>query len=193
MIRYSGINHAALVTNNMDRTIRFWRDLLGLRLIAGMGKPGERQYFFEVTKGSLISFFEWKGAEPVQDKDAGRPVKGPFAFDHICLELSGEEELWELKDRLQAADLWVSEVLDNGFIYSIFTTDPNNIQLEFCCRVKGVCLPAHPVMTDAAPSSVTREGTGPQPGIWPAVDEPTLPEARKIYPGELKRLVEGNE
>jgi len=191
MIRYAGINHAALVTKNMDRTIRFWRDLLGLRLIAGLGKPGERQYFFEITKNTLISFFEWNEVEPVQDKDAGRPVKGPFAFDHICLELSGEEELWELKDRLEAADLWVSEVLDNGFIHSIFSTDPNNIQLEFCCRVKGADLSAHPGMIDAAPSSVTKEGPEPQPGKWPAVDKPTPPGARKIYPGELKRLVNG--
>jgi len=32
MPRYTGINHLAMVTGDMDATIRFWRDLLGMRL-----------------------------------------------------------------------------------------------------------------------------------------------------------------
>jgi hypothetical protein len=37
IMKFRGINHVALATGNMDRTIRFWRDLLGMRLIAGIG------------------------------------------------------------------------------------------------------------------------------------------------------------
>ncbi len=190
MIKYAGINHIALATNDMDKTIRFWRDLLGMRLVAGLGKPGDRQYFFETAENTYISFFEWTGVEPVSDKDAGRPVKGPFVFDHICFELSGKEELWELKDRFEAADVWVTEVMDNGFIYSIFSTDPNNIQLEFCYRVKYVNLSDNPKMIDTAPSAVTLEGAKPLSDKWPPVSKPTPPEKRKIYPGSLKRLSE---
>ncbi len=190
MIRYRGINHVALATNDMDSTIRFWRDLLGMRLIAGMGGPGERQYFFEIAEHIMISFFEWADVEPVPDRDAGRPVKGPFVFDHICIELSGEEELWQLKDRLEAADIWVTEVMDNGFIHSMFSTDPNNIQLEFCCRVKGINISDRPVMIDSAPSSITEEGAEPLYHAWPPVETPSRKEERKIYPGVLKKLVE---
>ena len=50
MTAFSGVNHLALVTGNMDETVRFWRDLLGMRLIAGLGKPGYRQYFFEISR-----------------------------------------------------------------------------------------------------------------------------------------------
>ncbi|MEW6599636.1 MAG: VOC family protein [Nitrospirota bacterium] len=190
MIRYSGINHIALVTNDMDRTIRFWRDLLGMRLIAGLAEPGSRQYFLQLTENCMISFFEWPDVEPVPDRDPGTPVKGPLSFDHICIELQEEDALWALKDRLEAADVWVTEVMDNGFIHSIFSTDPNNIQLEFCCRVKGVSLSAHPRMIDPVQSTVTREGAEPVSDKWPPVDKPTPPEERKIYPGVLKRLVE---
>ena len=69
MIRYKGINHIALATNNMDATIRFWRDLLGMKLIAGIGKRGSRQYFLELSENVLIAFFEWPEAEPVPDID----------------------------------------------------------------------------------------------------------------------------
>jgi hypothetical protein len=31
MIKYNGINHLAMTTGDMDKTIRFWRDLLGRR------------------------------------------------------------------------------------------------------------------------------------------------------------------
>ena len=34
MARFTGINHLALATGDMDATIRYWRDLLGLRLVA---------------------------------------------------------------------------------------------------------------------------------------------------------------
>ncbi|RPI54551.1 MAG: VOC family protein, partial [Deltaproteobacteria bacterium] len=49
MAKYTGINHLAMATRDMDSTIRFWRDLLGMRLVAGLGRPGYRQYFFEIS------------------------------------------------------------------------------------------------------------------------------------------------
>lgn len=190
MIQYTGINHIAMATKDMDETIRFWRDLLGMRLVAGLGEPGSKQYFFEIAENCMVSFFEWPGVEPVPDRDPGTPVKGPFSFDHICIELPGEEELWSLKDRLEAADIWVTEVMDNGFIHSMFSTDPNNIQMEFCYRIKGANLSVNPKMIDPDPSSVTIEGPEPQSGKWPPVVKTTQREEWKIYPGVLKKLVD---
>ena len=34
---FSGINHLALVTGNMDATTRFYRDVLGCKLVATLG------------------------------------------------------------------------------------------------------------------------------------------------------------
>lgn len=190
MTRYRTVNHIAFATRDMDTTIRFWRDLLGMRLIAGISEPASRQYFFEIAENMMISFFEWPDVEPVADKDPGRPVKGPWSFDHICIEVSGHDQLWRLKDRLEAAETWVTEVMDNGFIHSMFSTDPNNIQLEFCYRIDAINLSENPKMIDPEPSAVTREGPDPQPGIWPESTNPTPPQRRRIYPGILKNLGE---
>ena len=54
-----------MATSDMDHTVRFWRDLLGIRLIASMGKPGQRQYFLEVSDRDMVTFFEWEGVEPL--------------------------------------------------------------------------------------------------------------------------------
>jgi catechol 2,3-dioxygenase-like lactoylglutathione lyase family enzyme len=40
MVRFNGVNHLAMATRDMDRTIRFWRDLIGMRLVAGGRSPG---------------------------------------------------------------------------------------------------------------------------------------------------------
>ncbi|MEZ4484531.1 MAG: VOC family protein [Syntrophotaleaceae bacterium] len=55
-MKYTGVNHLAMVTGDMDATIRFWRDLLGMRMIAGLGKPGFRHYFFEIAANDMIAF-----------------------------------------------------------------------------------------------------------------------------------------
>ena len=68
MTHYTGINHLAMVTHDMKTTIRFWRDLLGMRLIAGLGRKGYRHYFFEISPNDTIAFFEWPDAEPVKEK-----------------------------------------------------------------------------------------------------------------------------
>ncbi len=115
MVKFNGVNHLAMATGDMDKTIRFWRDLLGMRLVAGLGRPGYRHYFFQLSDTDLVAFFEWSEVKPMPKKDHGRPVKGPFIFDHVSFGLESEEELWELKDRLEAAGFHVSDVIDHGF------------------------------------------------------------------------------
>lgn len=182
-----------MVTGDMDKTIRFWRDLLGMRLVAGLGKPGYRHYFFQVSENDMIAFFEWSNVEPVPEKDHGYPVRGPFIFDHVCFGVETEDELWRLKDLLTAADFWVSEVVDHGFIHSIYSFDPNGIPIEFTCSVEGVDVRKTPRMVDSSPSKVTLEGFEPTAGMWPDVVEPTPREERAAYPGEGIDLISGEK
>ncbi|QGY39301.1 VOC family protein [Pseudodesulfovibrio cashew] len=193
MVEYTGINHLAMVTGDMDGTIRFWRDLLGMRLVTGLGHPGYRHYFFEITGHDMIAFFEWPGVEPLDEKDHGFPVKGKAAFDHISFEVAGEEDLWELKDKLEAADFWCSEVVDHGFIHSIYTFDPNNIPIEFSAPVPEVDIRRTPVMVDVEPSAEALKGSEPQPGVWPEVTAPTPVEERAVYEGEGDKIREAVE
>ncbi len=192
MVKYNGINHLAMATRDMDATIRFWRDLLGMRLVVGLGRPGYRHYFFEVSAHDLIAFFEWPDVDKIPEKDHGVPIKGPFVFDHVSFEVESDEDLWELKDRFEAADIWVSEVIDHGFIHSIYAFDPNNIPIEFSAPVPGVDIRKHPKMKDKRPTNVSQEGPEPQPGTWPDIIKATQPEERKVYPGEGMILVENN-
>jgi catechol 2,3-dioxygenase-like lactoylglutathione lyase family enzyme len=157
-MRFTGINHLALATGDMDATIRYWRDLLGLRLVAGLGHPGYRHYFFELSEQDMIAFFEWPGVTPGPDKDHGAPVRGPFTFDHLSLGLAEEDDLWALRDRLEAAGFWVSEVVDHGFIHSLYSFDPNNIAVEFSVPAAGVDLRRAPVMADSRPTALAAQG-----------------------------------
>ena len=193
MIRYKGINHLALATADMDQTIRFWRDLLGMKLVLGLGRPGARLYFLEVSKNDLVAFFEWPKVEPVEDKDHGYPVKGPFIFDHVSFGVESQEDLWRLKDKLEVAGFWVSEVIDHGFIHSIYTFDPNGIPIEFSHDVPAVNIRDEPRMLDRKPSKVTLEGAKPQPGNWPSVTSPLPAEDRLVYPGEGSELADGDK
>ncbi|WFS62471.1 VOC family protein [Pseudodesulfovibrio thermohalotolerans] len=193
MAKYTGINHLAMVTGDMDATIRFWRDLLGMRLVVGLGHPGYRHYFFEIAENDMIAFFEWPGVERLDERDHGFPVKGKVAFDHISFGVSCEDDLWEIKDKLEAADVWCSEVVDHGFIHSIYAFDPNNIPIEFSATVPGVDIRETPVMTDSQPSREALKGAEPQSGVWPDVAEPTPDRDKAVYEGEGHRIVEALE
>ena len=63
MIRYNGVNPLAMATGDMDGTIRFWRDLPGFRLVAGLGAPGSRRYFFGISSQDLLAFFDLPGVK----------------------------------------------------------------------------------------------------------------------------------
>ncbi len=191
MIRFNGVNHLAMATGDMDKTIRFWRDLLGMRLVAGLGKPGYRHYFFEISKNDLIAFFEWPGVKPVSEKEHGEPVSGPFIFDHVSFGVETEDDLWELKDKLAAAGFEVSDMINHGFIHSIYAFDPNGIPIEFSHNVEGIDVRKKPNMADAVPSAVAKEGSEPLVDKWPPVPKHTPPKERKVYPGAGSELFHG--
>lgn len=194
MVRVVGIHHLALVTGSLNRTIRFWRDLVGLRLRCRIGAPGYRQYFFSAGERTLLAFFEWPGAEPAPEKDHGVPQRGPIAFDHVALELAGDEDLFSLRDRCSAAGIWVSEVMDQGFVRSIYTFDPNGVPVEFSVAAAAADPRTVTRFADREPGAVALEGPEPQVGTWPAPPEPAVPAAeRPIYPGPERDYFSGPE
>jgi len=193
MIRFNGINHLAMATGDMDATIRFWRDLLGMRLVAGVGQAGYRHYFFEISENDLIAFFEWEGVAPVPEKDHGEPVRGPFVFDHVSFGVESAETLWELKDKLAAAGVEVSDVIDHGFIHSIYAFDPNGIPVEFSWNVEGIDVRQNPSMGDRDPTELAQEGSDPVAGRWPEVTRKTPPSERRVWPGAGSELFHGKK
>ncbi|TML14132.1 MAG: VOC family protein, partial [Actinobacteria bacterium] len=103
--RWRGINHLALITTDMDATVRFYHGTLGARLVATIGTPEFRHYFFEFGPQCTVAFFEYAGAaiEPFT-KAAGVPDSRAAQFDHLALNLADEDALVELQQRLKSAD-----------------------------------------------------------------------------------------
>lgn len=181
-VKFKGISHIALVTGDMEGTVRFWRDLLGMRLISGFGEAGFRHYFFEVDARTSLGFFEWDGAQPVERKLHGRPVSAPTAFDHVAFALDSADAVWTLKDRLEAAGFPCSDLIDHGSFHAIYTFDPNGIAIEFCCAVHGQA--PETGLHDAAPPPAALEGPEPQPGRWPEAVTPTPAGERQAKAGD---------
>src|ERR1700693_1149690 len=82
-----GVHHLALCTDDMKRTVEFYVDVLGMKLVhamkvpPGLGtRPGNRgnppyeelrHYFFDMGNDSLLAFFEIpKGSEPAGNRNA---------------------------------------------------------------------------------------------------------------------------
>lgn len=183
-MRFKGLNHVAMATGDMDTTVRYWRDLLGMRLVASHGGPGRRQYFFEICEREYVSFFEWPGVERAANKRHGEPVEGPFIFDHISFCLEDEGALWELANKLIEAGFSCSNVMDHGFIRSIYSFDPNGIPVEFSAFVPGVDLHRRPVLADRDKGVAAGEGPEPQTGIWPEPETPIADDEKVVVRGE---------
>jgi Lactoylglutathione lyase and related lyases len=130
-VPWQGLNHLALITNDMDATVRFWHGVMGAPLIATVGTDTFRHYFFGFGEQSSVAFFEYRGQHADQiAKPAG--VFDPRAghFDHLSMDLPDEEALLALRQRLQAFGTEVTDVVDHGLMRSIYFTDPNGIALE---------------------------------------------------------------
>ena len=126
---WRGINHLALVTPDMDSTVRFYVGVLGMRVSATLMAGPMRHYFFEMADGNTIAFFEVKGMETFA-KPAGGPSDRTIQLDHISFNVPDEHALHQLQTRLKAAGCEITEVVDHDIMRSVYFTDPNGIALE---------------------------------------------------------------
>jgi catechol 2,3-dioxygenase-like lactoylglutathione lyase family enzyme len=136
---WRGINHLALITTDMDATVRFYHGVLGGRLVATVGTPSFRHYFFEFGPQCTVAFFEYGDVDLESfAKPAGVPDPRATQFDHLALNLPDEDALHDLRRRLKEADCEVTEVVDHGSVRSIYFTDPTGIALEASWWVRDV-------------------------------------------------------
>ena len=128
---WQGVNHLALVTSDMDATVRFYHGTLGAQLVGTVATDAFRHYFFEFGPHCTVAFFEYRDLdiEPFA-KPAGVPDPRAAQFDHVALNLPDEAALEQLQRRLKAAGCEVTDVIDHGGVRSVYFTDPNGIALE---------------------------------------------------------------
>lgn len=151
-VNFAGLNHLALVTNDMDTTVRFYRDVLGMPLVGTTGNRDEgypyRHYFLSIARGASIAFFEWPEVELPARKDSGIPGSG-IQFDHVSIGVETDDDLENIRKRLEADGRDVSDVVDHGLVRSVYATDPNGISIEFSVTARD--LDTDPWFDDAKP------------------------------------------
>ncbi len=113
-VYWRGVNHLALITGDMDATVRFYHGVLGAQLVMTIATPAFKHYFFDIAPGNALAFFEYLG-EPIGSfaKPAGVPYPQASQFDHLALALADEEALLRLRDRLKEHNE-VTDVVDHG-------------------------------------------------------------------------------
>ena len=137
-VKFNGINHLALITPDMDQTVRFYRDIVGLPLVGAVGTPEFRHYFFDLGNHNTIAFFEYFGVTDTGgEKPAGIAASGR-QFDHLSFNVETEQDMLNLADRLRGHGVEVTRVVDHDFIQSIYFTDPSGISLEASYWVRDI-------------------------------------------------------
>lgn len=117
-----GIHHVALLSADVERTVRFYQDVLGFPLteiFENRDYPGSNHFFFDLGNGNLLAFFDFPGLD-----------LGPYAevlggLHHIAISVTAEQ--WERsKGRLD--DAGVEYLLESGT--SIYFRDPDGARVE---------------------------------------------------------------
>ncbi len=117
-----GVHHIALLSSNVERTIRFYQDVLGFPLtdiFENRDYAGSNHFFFDIGHGNLLAFFDFP--------DLGL---GPYAevlggLHHLAISVERDE--WEAaRERLKAVGVAIHEVSGT----SIYFSDPDGARLE---------------------------------------------------------------
>ena len=127
--KWQGIHHLAMVTPDMDETVRFYCGVLGMPLVSTLLAGTMRHYFFELGPGNTIAFFEDPKAQKFE-KLAGLITRPDLQFDHLSFALSSEKDLLGLKNRLEEAQCEITMIVDHKIIKSVYFHDNNGIALE---------------------------------------------------------------
>jgi len=132
--RWRGAHHLALVTRDLDATVRFYHGMLGMPLFGAMAaQPHHGRHCLFRAGGFVMHFFEQGDAAippPPPGWEQGMLAFVPGAYQHVALALEDEASLLALRDRLIAAGVAVTEMMDEGPIRSFRFVDNNGITLE---------------------------------------------------------------
>ncbi|WP_028659392.1 VOC family protein [Nocardioides insulae] len=150
-----GLCHLALVCEDMERTVEFYTEVLGMRLPKTIDIPGGGQHFFlDMGCEEYIAFFWFpdapKRAPGVASAEAlpgvGEIMTAHGSMNHVAFKVPAEK-FDEYKARLDAAGVATGPILnhddspstvaremhDGVYIRSMYFFDPDGILLEFAC------------------------------------------------------------
>ena len=117
-----GVHHVALLSSDVERTVRFYQDVLGFPLtdiFENRDYRGSNHFFFDLGHGNLLAFFDFPGLDlgPYQEVLGG--------LHHLAISVEAEQ--WEAaRGRLDAAG--VPYQLESGT--SLYLHDPDGARVE---------------------------------------------------------------
>lgn len=152
----NGINHLALVCRDMEETVDFYTNVLGMPLIKTIELPNNmgQHFFFDIGNGDSLAFF-WFPNAPAAAPGVASPVavpgKGELAtahgsMNHVAFDVP-EDKIEEYVEKLAAKGLQPTPLINHDdspyqiaremhpgvFVRSVYFMDPNGILLEFAC------------------------------------------------------------
>jgi catechol 2,3-dioxygenase-like lactoylglutathione lyase family enzyme len=117
-----GLHHTALISSDVEATIRFYQDVLGFpltELIENRDYPGSSHFFFDIGNGNLLAFFDFPGL------DVGPYAEVLGGLHHVAISV--EPDRWDaLVAKLTEAG--VEHVVHSGV--SVYFRDPDGARIE---------------------------------------------------------------
>jgi glyoxalase family protein len=135
-LRISGIHHVTVLCKDAARSVAFYRNVLGMRVVkqtANADDPGARHVFFgdeQGRPGTLITCLEYPRMETA--------TAGIGATHHFALAVESEEELSAWRDYLVSRGIPCTEVLDRTYSKSVYLRDPDGHIVELATLGPGV-------------------------------------------------------
>jgi catechol 2,3-dioxygenase-like lactoylglutathione lyase family enzyme len=117
-----GLHHTALISSDVERTVRFYQELLGFpltELIENRDYPGSSHFFFDIGNRNLLAFFDFPGL------DVGRYAEVLGGLHHLAISV--DPKRWEDIVR-RFDDAGVDYVIHSDV--SVYFRDPDGARIE---------------------------------------------------------------
>jgi catechol 2,3-dioxygenase-like lactoylglutathione lyase family enzyme len=124
-MRITGIHHVTLLVEDLNRSVAFYRNVLGLRLVkqtVNEDDRGARHFIFGDADGILITCLEYP------DLDEGKVGRGSTHHFAFSVETQAELEAW--KHYLGEKGIPTTDVMDREDFRSIYLRDPDGHIVE---------------------------------------------------------------
>ena len=123
----TGMDHVSLIGSNVEDTVAFYRDVLGMSLVLkqpNLDAPNVTHLFFDTGDGRMLTFFVEDGRE----SNSGR-LRTPVGGVHHLAFRFDPERLEAIRAGLEEHGYRYNE-FDRGIFHSLYTTDHNGLVIE---------------------------------------------------------------
>lgn len=128
MPEFTGIHHVAITVTDVDRSLPWYRDVLGLVQLMEEKHPDGAGQVVVLAKPDFSCCI---GLHTHNANESERFLESRTGLDHFSLGVASRDELGAWEQRLTELGVEHSPITDReGFSVLVFR-DPDNIQLEF--------------------------------------------------------------